>query len=197
MDYVDLYYIHFPDGVTPLGEAIGELSKLKAEGKIRAIGVSNLSLEQLKEANERNEISAFQISYNMLNREIERDILPYCVENEISVVPYGPLAFGILGGNYTKDLKLDEGDWRKGIPLFQEGVYERNIDKVEALKKIAESKGITMANLASSWLLAQKGVDAIIPGGKKPEQVKENVKASEIKFTAEELEAIQQILGKE
>ena len=128
MDYVDLYYIHFPDGVTPLGEAIGELSKLKAEGKIRAIGVSNLSLEQLKEANERNEISAFQISYNMLNREIERDILPYCVENEISVVPYGPLAFGILGGNYTKDLKLDEGDWRKGIPLFQEGVYERNID---------------------------------------------------------------------
>ena len=189
MDYVDLYYIHFPDGVTPLGEAIGELSKLKAEGKIRAIGVSNLSLEQLKEANERNEISTFQISYNMLNREIERDILPYCVENEISVVPYGPLAFGILGGNYTKDLKLDEGDWRKGIPLFQEGVYERNIDKVEALKKIAESKGITMANLASSWLLAQKGVDAIIPGGKKPEQVKENVEASEIKFTNEELDS--------
>lgn len=197
MDYVDLYYIHFPDGVTPLLEAIGELSKLKAEGKIRAIGVSNLSLEQLKEANERNEISAFQISYNMLNREIERDILPYCVESEISVVPYGPLAFGILGGNYTKDLKLDEGDWRKGIPLFQEGVYERNIDKVEALKKIAESKGITMANLASSWLLAQKGVDAIIPGGKKPEQVKENVEASEIKFTNQELTAIQQILNKE
>ena len=82
----------------------------------------------------------------MLNREIERDILPYCVENEISVVPYGPLAFGILGGNYAKDLKLDEGDWRKGIPLLQEGVYERNIDKVEALKKIAESKGITMAD---------------------------------------------------
>jgi myo-inositol catabolism protein IolS len=197
MDYVDLYYIHFPDGVTPLGEAIGELFKLKAEGKIRAIGVSNLSLEQLKEANESNEISAFQISYNMLNREIERDILPYCVENEISVVPYGPLAFGILGGNYKKDLKLDEGNWRKGIPLFQEGVYERNIDKVEALKKIAESKGITMANLASSWLLAQKGVDAIIPGGKKPEQVKENVEASEIKFTAQELTAIQQILDKE
>ncbi len=197
MNYVDLYYIHFPDGVTPLGEAIGELSKLKAEGKIRAIGVSNLSLEQLKEANERNEISAFQISYNMLNREIERDILPYCVENEISVVPYGPLAFGILGGNYTKDLKLDEGDWRRGIPLFQEGVYERNIDKVEALKKIAESKGITMANLASSWLLAQKGVDAVIPGGKKPEQVKENVEASEIKFTNQELTVIQQILDKE
>lgn len=194
MDYVDLYYIHFPDGVTPLEEAIGELTKLKAEGKIRAIGVSNLNLEQLKEANVRNEISAFQISYNMLNREIERDILPYCVENEISVVPYGPLAFGILGGNYTKNLKLDEGDWRKGLPLFQEGVYERNLDKVEALKKIAESKGITMANLASSWLLAQKGVDAIIPGGKKVEQVKENINASEIRFTDQELDAIQQIL---
>ena len=196
MDHVDLYYIHAADRVTPLSEAVGELSKLKAEGKIRAIGVSNLNLEQLKEANSSNEVSAFQISYNMLNREIEKDLLPYCVENDISVIPYGPLAFGILGGNYTKDLKLDQGDWRKGIPLFQEGVYERNIDQVEALKKIAESKGITMANLASSWLLAQKGVDAIIPGGKKPEQVKENVEASEIRFTVQELTAIQQILDK-
>ena len=194
MDHVDLYYIHAADRVTPLGEAVGELSKLKAEGKIRAIGVSNLNLEQLKEANRSNEISAFQISYNMLNREIEKDLLPYCVENEISVIPYGPLAFGILGGNYTKDLKLDEGDWRNSIPLFHEGVYERNIEKVEALKTIAQSKGITMANLASSWLLSQKGVDAVIPGGKKPEQVKENVKASEIRFTVQELEAIQQIL---
>ena len=194
MDHVDLYYIHASDMVTPLSEAVGELSKLKAEGKVRAIGVSNLNLEQLKEANSSNEISAFQISYNMLNREIEKDLLPYCVENEISVIPYGPLAYGILGGNYTKDLKLDEGDWRNSIPLFYEGVYESNIDKVEALKRIAQSKGITMANLASAWLLSQEGVDSVIPGGKRPEQVKENVKASEIRFTVLELEAIQQIL---
>ena len=196
MDYVDLYYIHFPDGVTPLSEAVGELSKLKGEGKLRAIGVSNLNLEQLKEANKTNEVSAFQISYSMLNREIERDILPYCIENEISVIPYGPLAFGILGGNYTKDLELDAGDWRNNVPLFQKGVYEKNIEKVEELKQIAATKGITMANLASAWLLAQKGVDSIIPGGKKSEQVKENVKASEIQLTIQDLADIHQILDK-
>ena len=141
MDYVDLYYIHFPDGITPLDEAVGELSRLKEEGKLRAIGVSNLNLEQLKVANRTNEISALQVAYNMLNREIEQDLLPYCVEHDISVIPYGPLAFGILGGNYTKDLKLDEGDWRNNIPLFQKGSFEKNIDQVEELKQIAEAKG--------------------------------------------------------
>lgn len=196
MDYVDLYYIHFPDGVTPLDEAVGELSRMKREGKIRAIGVSNLTLEQLKIANRTNEISAFQIAYNMLNREIEKDLLPYCIEHDISVIPYGPLAFGILGGTYTKDFTLDAGDWRNSVPLFKKGEYEKNIDKVDELKQIAETKGITMANLASAWLLAQEGVDSIIPGGKKPEQVKENVKASDIPFSEYELEAIRKILDK-
>ena len=196
MDYVDLYYIHFPDGVTPLDEAVGELSRMKREGKIRAIGVSNLTLEQLKIANQTNEISAFQIAYSMLNREIEKDLLPYCVEHDISVIPYGPLAFGILGGNYTKEFTLDAGDWRNSVPLFKKGEYEKNIDKVEELKQVAETKGVKMANMASAWLLAQAGVDSIIPGGKKSEQVKENVKASEIQLTIQDFTDIHQILDK-
>lgn len=194
MDYVDLYYIHFPDGITPLDEAVGELSRLKQEGKIRAIGVSNMNLNQLKVANSTNEISALQVSYNMLNREVEKDLLPYCVEHEISVIPYGPLAFGILGGNYTKNFKLPAGDWRNYLPLFQKGLFEKNIEKVEALKKIAESTGITMANLASAWLLAQTGVDALIPGGKRPDQVIENVQSCEITISAKVLEEIEAIL---
>lgn len=194
LDYVDLYYIHWPDGNTPLKEAVAELSRLKKEGKIKAVGVSNVSLEQLKEANSSHEISAVQLAYNMLNREIEQDLLPYCVENNISVVAYGPLAFGILGGTYTEDFVLEEGDWRKSVPLFHEGNFEKNIQIVEQLKRIADKKGTDVSNLALAWLLEQPGVDAVIPGGKKPEQVLSNIAASEIQLEAEVLDEIDQIL---
>ncbi|RNF39040.1 aldo/keto reductase [Planococcus salinus] len=195
LDYVDLYYIHWPDEKTPVKEAIAELSRMKEEGKIKAIGVSNFSLEQLKEASAHAEISAIQLEYHMLDRKIEDDILPYCVQNDISIVPYGPLAFGILGGRYTKDFKLEEGDWRNRVPLFQEGNFEKNIEIVEQLKKVADKKGTDVSNLALAWLLAQPGVDAVIPGGKKPEQVLSNIEASEIELEAELLEEIDQILA--
>lgn len=194
LDYVDLYYIHWPDGETPISEAVAELSRLKKEGKIKAIGVSNVSLEQLKEANSTDEISAVQLAYNMLNREIEQDILPYCVENKISVIAYGPLAFGILGGTYTEDFVLEDGDWRNSVPLFQEGNFEKNIRIVEQLKRVADKKGTDVSNLALAWLLEQPGVDAVIPGGKKPEQVLSNIAASDIRLEAEVLNEIDQIL---
>lgn len=194
LDYVDLYYIHWPDDKTPIAEAIAELSRLKQEGKIKAIGVSNFSLDQLREANSTTEISAIQLEYHMLDRKIEEDILPYCVENNISVVAYGPLAFGILGGNYTKDLQLEEGDWRNRVPLFQKGNFEKNIEIVEKLKEVADKKGTDVSNLALAWLLEQPGVDAVIPGGKKPEQVESNIAAAEIRLEAEVLDEVDKIL---
>lgn len=196
LDYVDLYYIHWPDEKTPVKEAVAELSRMKQEGKIKAIGVSNFSLEQLKEANANQEISAIQLEYHMLDRQIEEDILPYCVQNNISVVAYGPLAFGILGGRYSKDFKLEEGDWRNKVPLFQKGNFEKNLEIVSQLKKVADKKGTDVSNLALAWLLAQPGVDAVIPGGKKPEQVLSNIAASEIELEAELIEEINRILEK-
>ena len=193
-DYVDLYYIHWPDGENPLDEAVAELSKAKSEGKIKAIGVSNVSLEQLKQANSTGEISAVQLEYHMLDRSIEKDLLPYCVEHGISVIPYGPLAFGILGGKYTKDFKLDDGDWRNNVPLFEKEQFEQNLVIVEKLKQVAEQKGTDVSNLALAWLLAQPGVDSIIPGGKKTEQVLSNIAATEITLEADVLKQIDQIL---
>ncbi|AQQ52394.1 aldo/keto reductase [Planococcus lenghuensis] len=194
LDYVDLYYIHWPDGKTPIRESVAELAKLRDEGKIRAIGVSNVSLAQLKEANAEDDVNAVQLAYHMLNREIEKDILPYCVENDISIIAYGPLAFGLLGGKYTKELKLPEGDFRRGLPLFQEGEFEKNLAIVEELKKVADKKGTDLSNLALAWLLAQPGVDAVIPGGKKPEQVKSNLTAANIQLSEEDLAEIATIL---
>lgn len=102
LDYIDIYYIHFPEQGASLELAVAELVKLKQEGIIRAIGISNVTLEQLKEANSTGNIDVVQLEYNMLNRAIEEDILPYCIEQQIAVVAYGPLAFGILGGNIQK-----------------------------------------------------------------------------------------------
>lgn len=194
-DYIDLYYIHFVDPTIPLSESIGELSRLKEEGKIRTIGISNVDLEQLKTANSTNEISAVSCPYNMLERSVEETLLPYCVQNEISYIPYGPLAFGILGGNYTKDFILEEGDWRKEVDLFKEEIFQRNLTKVAQLKAIAIEKEISLANLALSWLLKQNGVDAIIPGGKRSEQVIENIKTANITLSETDMGKINVILA--
>lgn len=143
----------------------------------------------MKEANQTGEIVALQAAYNMLDRSAEKDLLPYCVENNISFIPYGPLAFGLLGGKYTKDLQLPTDDWRNSIPLFQGEMFIQTLNKVEELKKIANQKGISLSDFALAWLLAQDGVDAVIPGGKRPEQIDTNLGASDIVLTKEELDA--------
>lgn len=196
LDYVDLYYLHFPDNVTPFAESIGELARLKEEGKIRSIGISNVSLEQLKEANVHGDISVLQSPYSMLDRSAEEALLPYTIEIEISFIPYGPLAFGLLGGGFTKESKLEAGDWRQSVPLFQSEQFIQTLDKVKQLKEFAVNKETTLPNLALAWLLAQKGVDAVIPGGKRKERIRENVQASDIRFTREELSLIDDILNK-
>ncbi|WP_428910623.1 aldo/keto reductase [Niallia sp. Krafla_26] len=196
LDYVDLYYLHFPDNETPFAESIGELARLKEEGKIRAIGISNVSLDQLKEANAHGDISVLQSPYNMLDRSAEADLLPYCVGNNISFIPYGPLAFGLLGGGFTKDSKLDSQDWRNSVPLFEGEQFQRTLEIVEKLKEVAIQKETSLPNLALAWLLAQEGVDAVIPGGKKKERILENIQASDIILSKEDLNRIHDILNK-
>lgn len=195
-DYVDLYYIHYPDGETPFSESIGELVRLKEEGKIRAIGISNVTFDQLREANVEGHIDAVQMQYNLLDRAIEQDIIPYCLEHGISVVPYGPLAYGILGGKYTADFKLDPKDWRNRLKWFNdESCFRQTLQKVEALKVLAARKQTTVSNLALAWLLAQPGVDSVIPGGKRPDQVAENAKACELNLDRDDLNEIERIMG--
>ncbi|MEH7385927.1 aldo/keto reductase [Bacillus sp. JJ1521] len=196
LDYVDLYYLHFPDNVTPFSESIGELARLKEEGKIRTIGISNVSLEQLKEANANGDISVLQSPYNMLDRSAEKELLPYCIENNISFIPYGPLAFGLLGGGFTKESKLDAQDWRNSVPLFQGEQFQKTLVTLDKLKEIASGKETTLPNLALAWLLAQEGIDAVIPGGKRKERILENIQATDISLSKEEINIIDDILSK-
>ncbi|MDR9795148.1 aldo/keto reductase [Aeribacillus pallidus] len=190
-DYIDLYYIHFPDETTPKDEAVGELKKLKDEGKIRAIGVSNFSLEQLKEANKDGYVDVIQSEYNLFKRQAEKDLLPYTAENGISFIPYFPLASGLLSGKYSKDAKFN--DSRAQNPLFQGEAFARNLEKVEQLRPIAEAKNAEIAHVVLAWYLTVDSIDAIIPGAKKPEQVLDNLKTLDVQLTKEEIEKISQI----
>jgi len=185
-DYVDLYYLHFPDNETPLAESLGELSRMKEEGKIRAIGVSNLNIDQLKEADQIVEIAALQSAYSMIDRDVEKEILPYCVESGISFVPYFPLAAGLLSGKYdTQSSTVGKGD--RFTP--------DNLKRVEDLRAFAEARQTTLPNLALAWLLAQDGVDAVIPGGRNPAHIQSIVSAVDVKLTSGDLQALKELLN--
>lgn len=190
-DYIDLFYIHYPDESTPKYEAVGELKKLKDEGKIRAIGVSNFSIEQLKEANQDGYVDVLQSEYNLFKRQAEKDLLPYTAEQGISFVPYFPLASGLLAGKYTKETKFD--DLRAKNPLFQGEEFVRNLEKVEQLRPIAEAKNTEIAYVVLAWYLTRESIDALIPGAKKAEQVVNNLKTLDVQLTKEEIESIDRI----
>lgn len=190
-DYIDLFYIHFPDKDTPKDEAVGALKELKDEGKIRAIGVSNFSLEQLKEANKDGYVDVLQSEYNLFQRDAEKELLPYTKENHISFVPYFPLASGLLTGKYTKHSTFSDGRARN--PLFQGEVFDSNLKKVEQLREIANAKEAEIAHIVLAWYLAQPSIDVVIPGAKKPEQIINNLKTLDIQLNSEEISRISQI----
>jgi len=190
-DYIDLFYIHFPDEATPKDEAVGALQRLKEEGKIRAIGVSNFSLEQLKEGNKDGYIDVLQSGYNLFNRQAEADLIPYVKEHQISFIPYFPLASGLLTGKFTKDSTFTDG--RAKNPLFQGENFIQNLQKVDQLKEIAAEKSVGVANIVLAWYLTRDTIDAVIPGAKKPQQVLDNLKTTEVTLTKSEIAFIDEI----
>ncbi|MGN7412108.1 aldo/keto reductase [Paenibacillus sp. SAF-068] len=190
-DYIDLFYIHFPDEHTPKDEAVDTLKQLKDAGKIRAIGVSNFSIDQLREANKDGHVDVLQSEYNLFKRESEKELLPYTAEHNISFVPYFPLAAGLLGGKYNRNTTFQDG--RAKNPLFTGEAFIENLDKVEQLRSIALSKEVEVAHLVLAWYLTQPSIDALIPGAKRPEQVINNLQTLNVELTAEEIAVVDQI----
>ncbi len=194
-DYIDLYYIHRPDEKTPPEEAFGALMRFKEEGLIRAAGVSNFDLPALKEAIKAGPIAALQSRYNILQREVEAEILPFCTDNEISFIPWGPLAFGLLGGKYTHDFRLPENDWRHNSGVFGSDVFERNLDVVDQLKTISAKKGASIAQLSIQWLLAKPAVGSVIAGAKRVDQLEQNTQAEGLSLTRDEITRIDALIN--
>jgi myo-inositol catabolism protein IolS len=191
MDYIDLFYIHFPDSDTPKDEAVGALKQLKDEGKIRAIGVSNFSLDQLKEANKDGYVDVFQGEYNLLSRGAEKELFPYVTEHQISFVPFYPLASGLLTGKYDMNSEVSEKNRKR--KQFQGEVFEENLKKIERVRKIALDKEAEVAHVILAWYLTRPAIDVIIPGAKRAEQVLNNLKTLEVHLTEAEVQEIDRI----
>ena len=194
-DYIDLFYIHFPDESTPKDEAVQALKELKDEGLIRSIGVSNFSLDQLKEANKNGDVDVFEGYYNLLHREPENDLFPYLRENNISFVPYFPFQSGLLTGKYNGNETFPEGDLRAGQEDFQGDKFQENVKKVNQLKEIAETKNTSVANIVLAFYLQVDVIDAIIPGAKRQEQVDSNLQTLNVQLTDEEVQKIDKIFA--
>lgn len=192
-DYLDLYYIHFPDENTPKYEAVGALQELKEKGVIRSVGVSNFSPEELKEANMDGYVDVVQGQYNLLNRKAEKELFPYIRENSLSFVPFFPFASGILTGKYTKNTTFAAGDTRLQKPEFQEGAWQTNLEKVAKLENMANEKEIEVSQLVLAYYLNREEIDVVIPGAKKPEQVKRNKQAEETALSRAEMDIIESL----
>ena len=193
-DYVDLLYLHAPDGATPLADSAGALGELLAEGKTRAVGVSNLDLQQLQTFHAVCPVSALQPPYNLLQRQIETNLVPWCQGEGISVIPYWPLLKGLLAGKLPRDHQFAAGDGRAKYTMFQGEEWERNQDFVDRLRQIGEEVDKTVAQIAVNWVLNQPGITSALCGAKRASQITETASAGNWTLPASASKQLQEAL---
>ncbi len=194
-DYIDLYQVHGWDIATPMEETLRALDDLVRQGKVRYLGCSNWSARHLakalavSDAHDWERFVSLQAYYSLVGRDLEHELLPLCREEGLGVLPWSPLSGGFLTGKYTRDNPNPEGARRTGFdfPPIDE---ERGFDAVDVLDQVAGDRGASIAQVALAWVLAQPGVTSIIIGANKMSQLEDNLKAAEIKLTAEDVERI-------
>ncbi|HZO88675.1 MAG TPA: aldo/keto reductase [Chthonomonadaceae bacterium] len=198
-DRIDLYQLHTPDPGVPIADTLGALNELVQAGKVREIGCSNFSVEQLREAEKAAQGGARFVSvqnhYSLLHREPENGVLAECERQGIAFLPYFPLANGLLTGKYRKGQPLPEGTRLTSDGRFADWLSEANLDRVEALIQFAEARRHTILELAFSWLLTRPTVASVIAGATKPEQVQANVAAADWRLSREDLAEIDRLLS--
>lgn len=193
LDYIDLYYQHRVDPEVPIEETVGTMSELVEAGKVRYLGLSEADPENIRRAHAVHPITALQTEYSLWSREPEKEILATTRELGISFVSYSPLGRGFLAGQFNKFEDLPENDWRRTNPRFQGENFEKNLTLVKQITEIANDKGVSPAQLALAWVLAQ-GEDIVsIPGTKRRSYLEQNVGAIDIKLTEEDLTRINKV----
>jgi aryl-alcohol dehydrogenase-like predicted oxidoreductase len=198
-DWIDLYYLHYPDPLTPIEETLEAMTDLVGQGKVRYIASSNVVGWQIADADHvarqagLQRFTGCQIEWNLLQRSVETEIVPACEKFELGVVPYFPLASGLLTGKHERGKPFAE-DSRMSTPWFSSVATEENWDRVERLTAAAEASGHTILELAVCWLLSQPSVSSVITGATKPEQVVANVEAASWRLSNDELAAVAEAL---
>lgn len=182
-DYIDIFYIHFPDDKTPKAEAVDALAQAKKAGKIWAIGISNFNLDQIKEANQDGQVDVVENNYSLVHRDAESEIFPYLKAHQISFVPYFPLASGLLTGKYSRN---DADKFSR----FSTSKFNQIMDSLDQVKTIAGNHQATIAQTILAWYIANPDISVVIPGARLPEQVASNAKALDVQLSPAEFDEI-------
>ncbi len=197
VEVVDLYYQHRVDPETPIEETVGAMAELVHEGKVRFLGLSEASAENIRRAHAVHPITALQSEYSLWTRDPEEKILPVCHELGIGFVPYSPLGRGFLSGKIQRPEDLPKDDYRRTTPRFQGENFRRNLDLVARVSEIAQEKRCTPAQLALAWVLAQGNDIVPIPGTKRRKYLRENIGALDVDLTSEDLQRIDEVAAKD
>jgi len=194
---IDLYQIHFPDTTVPIEDAVGALLRLKEQGKIRAIGVSNYNVEQMKKALSVTQVDSVQPPYSIIRRGIEVEILPFCIQNNIGVISYSPLERGLLAGAIAEDKIFEPNDHRSEHPYFKPENRKKVLSALSKISSICTKYRATKAQVVLNWTSQQQGITGTIVGARNQKQMEENLGAIKFKLTSEEMLEMQEIFQEE
>ena len=195
VDVIDLYYQHRVDPNTPIEDTVGAMADLVEAGKVRYLGLSEAAPATIRRAQRVHPISALQTEYSLWTRDPEQGVLETCRALGIGFVAYSPLGRGFLTGRFRSQEDLDPGDWRRNNPRFQGENFQRNLDLVAEVKRLAAARGCTPAQLALAWLLARATDIVPIPGSTRPERVEENAAAASLTLSADDVDALDRVGG--
>lgn len=194
-DYIDLLQIHWPDATTPIEETMEAVAQLLKEGKIRAAGVSNYNVEQMEAANRVVPLASNQVPYSMVKRDIEKDVVPFCLQQGIGILAYSPLQRGLLTGKMSPEQSFAEGDHRTSLSFFKGENIRRTNAFLEKLKPLAAEKNATISQLVIQWTLHQPGITCALVGARNAQQAEQNAAAAAISLVAEEVAFIDEELA--
>ena len=186
VDVIDLYQMHWPDTTTPVEDTMAALVKLQDQGKIRAIGVSNYDATWVKKAVAAGPLSSLQPPYSLVQRKIEKEILPTCIEHNVGVIAYSPMERGLLTGNVPPDRVFPPGDHRATHKFFTPENRKLVLESLEKVRPIAEKHGVTLAQMVINWTIQVPGITAAIVGARNPDQAIQNAKALTFQLSDEE-----------
>jgi aryl-alcohol dehydrogenase-like predicted oxidoreductase len=194
-DYIDLYQIHWADVTTPISETMETVARLIEQGKVRYAGVCNYNVAQMVEAEKSVSIISNQVPYSMVKREIEKEVVPHCIEHNKAILAYSPLERGLLTGKMKPGYQFEEGDHRATLYFFNDENIKRTNQFLDKIKPLAEAKSITLSQLVLSWTLAQPGITIALVGARNAQQALTNAQAGDIILTEEEIKVINEHLA--
>ena len=195
-DYIDLYQIHWPDVTTPIEETMETVAQLIKEGKVRHAGVCNYNVAQMQEAEKYVNLVSNQVPYSMVKRDIEKEVVPYCLEKDKAILAYSPLERGLLTGKMKPGHQFGEGDHRANLYFFQDENLKRTNAFLQKIKPLADEKNASLSQLVIRWTVEQPGITIALVGARNAEQAIQNAKALHVKLSPEEISFITEELNK-